>query len=146
MLLIAQASANELDGIERMTGLVTHFEIYGDDPAKLADFYACLFGWQIEKAPGVDYWRIHNDPTNGNHFDGGLAYRPSDGPSCWLPYVTVDSVDEAIARAQRMGASIVRQKSAVPRTGWYGVLVDPQGNFFAIWQTDPTAFPAPEPD
>jgi uncharacterized protein len=105
---------------------------------------ACSAG-KLRRHRASTIGRIHSDPTNGNHFDGGLAYRPSDGPSCWLPYVTVDSVDAAIARAQRMGASIVRQKSAVPRTGWYSVLVDPQGNFVAIWQTDPTAFPAPEP-
>ena len=37
-----------------MSGLVTHFEIYGEAPAELAQFYASLFGWQIEKAPGVD--------------------------------------------------------------------------------------------
>jgi predicted enzyme related to lactoylglutathione lyase len=40
----------------------------------------------------------------------------------------------------------VRPKTAVPRTGWYAVLADPQGNSFAIWQADPTAFPPPEPD
>ena len=33
-----------------MTGLVTHFEIYGEDPAKLAEFYSGLFGWKLEKA------------------------------------------------------------------------------------------------
>jgi predicted enzyme related to lactoylglutathione lyase len=27
---------------------VTHFEIYGEEPAKLAEFYRSLFGWQID--------------------------------------------------------------------------------------------------
>lgn len=35
---------------------------------------------------------------------------------------------------------------AVPRTVWYAVLADPEGNVFAIWQPDATAFPPPEPD
>ncbi len=129
-----------------MTGLVTHFEIYGDDPANLARFYARLFGWEIEKAPGIGYWRIQTQSKTGAGFDGGLTYRPADGPNSWLPYVTVASVDEALAEAQRMGAEIVRPKTPVPRTGWYAVLEDPQGNSFAIWQTDPAAFPPPEPD
>ena len=129
-----------------MIGLLTHFEVYGEDPGKLAQFYATLFGWQIEKAPGVDYWRIQTQPRSGNGFDGGLTYRPADGPSSWLHYVTVASVDAAIGQAQLMGANIVRPKTAVPRTGWYAVLADPQGNSFAIWQTDTTAFPPPEPD
>lgn len=125
---------------------VTHFEIYGEAPAELAHFYAGLFGWQIEKAPGVDYWRIQTEPKSANGFDAGLTYRPANGPSSWLHYVTVASVDAALAQAERMGASIVRPKTAVPRTGWYAVLMDPQGNSFAIWQADATAFPPPEPD
>jgi predicted enzyme related to lactoylglutathione lyase len=129
-----------------MTGRVTHFEVYGEDPGKLATFYASLFGWQIEKAPGIDYWRIQTEPNSGAGLDGGLTYRPANGPNSWLQYVTVTSVDAAIARALSMGANIARPKTAVPRTGWYAVLVDPEGNSFAIWQTDPTAFPPPEPD
>jgi predicted enzyme related to lactoylglutathione lyase len=30
-----------------MTSSVTHFEIYGEEPAKLADFYPSIFGWQV---------------------------------------------------------------------------------------------------
>ena len=41
-----------------MSPVVTHFEILGDDPDTLADFYRSLFGWQIDKATGVDYFHI----------------------------------------------------------------------------------------
>ena len=30
---------------DNLSGAVTHFEIYAEDPAKLADFYRGLFGW-----------------------------------------------------------------------------------------------------
>ena len=40
------------------TSSVTHFEIYAEEPAKLADFYRDLFGWEIEKTPEIDYSRI----------------------------------------------------------------------------------------
>lgn len=129
-----------------MSGQVTHFEIYGEAPAELAQFYASLFGWQIEKAPGIDYWRIQTGAEGGSGFNGGLTYRPAGGPNAWLPYITVAALDEALAQAQRMGARIVRPKAAVPRTGWYAVIADPQGNCFGIWQADRMAFPPPEPD
>jgi hypothetical protein len=67
-----------------VTGRVTHFEIYGEEPAKLSEFYSGLFGWQVERAPGIDYWRIQTGPRNGGGFDGGMTYRPSDGPGGWL--------------------------------------------------------------
>jgi uncharacterized protein len=89
-----------------MTGRVTHFEVYGEDSGQLARFYASLFGWQIEKAPGVDYWRIQSEPKSGNGFDAGLTYRPAEGPNSWLPYVTVASLDAALAQAERIGARI----------------------------------------
>jgi len=34
----------------------------------------------------------------------------------------------------------------VPKTAWYAVVADPEGNIFAVWQPDPVAFPPPQPD
>ena len=48
-----------------MTSSVTHFEIYAEEPAKLAEFYRDLLGWQIEKAPAIDYWRIQTARRTG---------------------------------------------------------------------------------
>ena len=45
-----------------MINSVTHFEIYGEEPAKLADF-TDIFGWQVEQMPGIGYWRIQNGAT-----------------------------------------------------------------------------------
>jgi uncharacterized protein len=129
-----------------MAGEVAHFEVYGDEPAKLAKFYSSLFGWKLEKAPGIDYWRIQTNPEKSGSFNGGLTYRPPRGPRCWMHYVVVDSVDDALTHAERMGARVLRPKTAVPKTGWYAALEDPEGNPFAIWQADRTAMPPPEPD
>ena len=129
-----------------MTNSVTHFEIYAEEPSNLADFYRSLFGWQVEKAPGVDYWRIQTARTDAKGFNGGLLYRPIPGPRSWVHYVHVESLDEAVAQIQRLGGALLRPKAAVPKTAWYAVVADPQGNIFGIWQADPTAFPPPEPE
>ena len=129
-----------------MTGAVTHFEIYAEEPAKLADFYRELFGWKLDKAPGIDYWRIQTEQPHTNGFTGGLTYRPLPGPRSWVHYVNVGSVDEALAEVQRLGGVVLRPKTAVPKTAWYAVVADPEGNIFAVWQPDKAAMPAPEPD
>ncbi len=129
-----------------MPGLPTHFEIYGDKPDDLAHFYAALFGWQMEKVEGLDYWRIQMDPSAPGKSGGGVTSRPRTDPRGWLQFVNVDSIDQSIARAEQMGATVVRPKTAVPRTAWVAVLSDPAGNHFAIWQADTLAFPMPEPD
>jgi predicted enzyme related to lactoylglutathione lyase len=62
---------------------VTHFEVFAEDPAKLAEFYRSALGWQIEKAPGIDYWRIRIDSTDAKPLGGGLMFRPIPGPRSW---------------------------------------------------------------
>jgi predicted enzyme related to lactoylglutathione lyase len=124
---------------------VTHFEIYGDDPDALADFYRDLFGWTIERPPGIDYYRVDTSAT-GDGIGGGLTYRPIEPPRSWVHYVSVESVDASIERTRALGGTVLVDKSAVPRTAWYAVLQDPQGNAFAVWQPDRNAFPILEPE
>lgn len=127
-----------------MSGSVTHFEIYAEDPSKLADFYRGLFGWQVDQAPGIDYWRIETGGTETQNIGGGLTYRPMPGLRCWVHYVNVPSIDEALIQTELLGGVVLRPKTAVPKTAWYAMAADPEGNIFAIWQTDPTAFPPAE--
>ena len=129
-----------------MADSVTHFEIYAEDPDELAEFYRRLFGWRIDKAQGVDYFFIDTKPDRSGAIRGGLLRRPIEGPRSWVHYVHVDDIDETIERVLRLGGTIVRAKAAVPKTGWYAVAEDPQGNIFAVFQPDPRAFPPPEPE
>jgi predicted enzyme related to lactoylglutathione lyase len=122
---------------------VTHFEIYAEEPAKLAAFYHTLFGWPPDKAQGIDGWRIQTGPTHASGFNDGLTYRPIPRLRSWVQYVNVESLDRAVAKAQHLGAEVLLPKTAVPKTAWYALLADPEGNIFAIWQVDPTAFPPP---
>ncbi len=129
-----------------MTSAVTHFEIYAEEPAKLAEFYRTLLGWQVDKAPGIDYWRINTAPGDPQATGGGLLFRPIQGPRSWVHYVHVESLDATLGRILELGGSVVRAKAAVPKAAWYAVVADPQGNIFAIWQADPTAMPTLEPE
>jgi uncharacterized protein len=129
-----------------MSDAVTHFEIYAKEPNTLAEFYRELFGWKIEKLAGIDYFRIQTGATDNRGIGGGLLQRSIEGPRSWVHYVSVASIDQTIERLQKMGGKVVREKTAVPKTAWCAVVEDPQGNIFAVYQTDPAAFPPPEPD
>jgi len=129
-----------------MVGRISNFEIYGDDPEKLAAFYSGLFGWRVEKVEGVSYWRIGIDGDSAALTTGGIAHRPSFGPQGWMNFVEVASLDEALAAVTRLGGTVLKPKTAVPRTAWHAVIADPAGNNCLIWQPDSSAFPPPEPD
>jgi len=129
-----------------MSNSVTHFEIYGPQPHELADFYRCVFGWQIEQMPAVDYWRIQAGTAPNGALNGGLTHRAIPGLNGWMLYVNVDSLDETVTRVERFGGSVIRPKTAVPKTAWVTIVADPAKNIFGVWQADPSAFPPPMPD
>jgi predicted enzyme related to lactoylglutathione lyase len=123
-----------------MPHTIVHFEIPADDPDKLAAFYGEMFGWKVEKLPGqAEYWSVetvavdeHGRPKEPG-VNGGLVRRvaPQQMP---INYISVDSVDEAVARAQSLGATVVVEKMQIPGVGWFAQLADPQGNPFAVFQ------------
>jgi len=126
---------------------VAHFEIYADDPDKLQQFYTSLFDWTIERVPGMDYRLIKTVdtdakgmPTQLGGINGGLMKRPAgyEGKA-YVNYVNVESLDASVDRAQKLGAKLMKGRAAVPGMGWFAMLIDPQGNPFALWQSDSNA-------
>ena len=129
-----------------MKNSVSHFEIYGDDPDKLARFYTSLFDWTFEPVPGMDYQLIRTVDTDAagrpvqvGGINGGMLRVPGFSPGAWVSYVNVESVDGSLARAQALGAKVTKGKTPVPGMGWFAMMVDPQGNNFAIFQPDSEA-------
>jgi uncharacterized protein len=129
-----------------VTGSVTHFEIYAEYPPKLAEFYQSLFGWRVEQAPGIDYWRIQSEPNTANGFNGGLTYRPFPGPRSRVHHVHVGSFDHIATEAVRLDRESTASKDSGAKDSRYAVVADPEGNISAVWQPDKAAFPPLEPD
>jgi predicted enzyme related to lactoylglutathione lyase len=129
------------------TNGVVHFEIYARDAEKLAKFYSTLFDWTIEATPGMDYRYVktvetdaQGMPTKPGGINGGLIVRPAGFEDRgWVNYVNVESLDPAVKRAQDLGATVMKPRAPVPGMGWFAMLVDPQGNSFAMWERDPDA-------
>ncbi len=125
---------------------VVHFEIYADDLDELGQFYTSLFDWTIEPIPGMDYRLIktvdtdaQGRPSQAGGINGGMLKRPAGYEGGGINYVNVESLEASIARAKKLGATVMKGKTAVPGMGWFSILSDPEGNAFAIWQMDPKA-------
>ena len=137
-----------------MDHTIVHFEIPADQPERAAEFYRKLFGWEITRYEGAadgregfEYWMVRTVPTDAEGrplrpgVNGGLMRRmaPDQPP---VNYISVPDVDEFTQKAERLGAKVCMPKHPVPGMGWFSQLTDPEGNVFAIWQTDPNAGPA----
>ena len=127
-----------------------HFEIYADEPERLAKFYGDLFDWKLEKveaAAGMDYRTVQTvdiddkgrPAVQTGGINGGIAKRPAGFTGHVVNYVSVESLAPALERALELGATVSRGRSAVPRMGWFAILSDPQGNPFALWEADKNA-------
>jgi predicted enzyme related to lactoylglutathione lyase len=138
-----------------MDHTIVHFEIPADQPARAAQFYRELFGWDISRfegssegmeyrPEGFEYWMVKTVPTDAQGqptrpgVNGGLMRRmfPGQAP---VNYINVPNVDEFVRKAERLGAKVLMGKSPVPGMGWFAQLSDTEGNVFAIWETDANA-------
>ena len=130
-----------------MDHTVVHFEIPVDDPERATKFYSELFGWRIEKMSiegGPEYWSVRTIPVDetgrpqGPGVNGGMMRRMASGQTP-VNYVAVESVDEFVRKAQRLGGRVLMAKTPVPGMGWFAQLHDPEGNVIAVWETDSAA-------
>ena len=50
-----------------------------------------------------------------------------------LVYIASDDIEADLKNAERLGGKIVRAKTEIPETGWFGIFEDPTGNKLALY-------------
>jgi uncharacterized protein len=108
------------------------------DQAAAKQFYSGLFGWEAEDQPvseGVVYSMMKlNGETVAAISPQPQQQREAGAPPVWNSYVTVESADETLARAAELGGHVHAGPFDVFDAGRMGVVQDPQGAFFLVWQ------------
>jgi len=71
----------------------------------------------------------------GEGTGGGMMKQPMPGAtSAWLPYVLVDDINTATAKATSLGARILRDVTEVMEMGFLSIIIDPTGAILGLWQ------------
>jgi predicted enzyme related to lactoylglutathione lyase len=101
-------------------------------------FYSGLFGWSYLDAPVGDdtYYSMANidsKPVAAISLQQ-QQQRDAGAPPAWNSYVTVEDADATLARAKELGASVHAEAFDVMDAGRMGVVQDPQGAWFLVWQ------------
>jgi len=117
---------------------IVWFEIPADNVERARTFYGALFGWKIEKFPGMtDYWHI--DTGGGDDTpDGGLMARKHPQQPI-TSYVNVESATQFAAKVENLGGKVCVPKTAVPQMGYFAVCQDTENNTFALWERNENA-------
>lgn len=111
---------------------VIGFELNSQQPKEAVDFYSKVFGWKIAE-PNWDYWEVTTGVDKQRGINGGIAKGPFDYPHGIRIQIEVESIDEAISKAQENGAKIVRDKMDFEHF-YLAYLVDPTGLGFGLVQ------------
>jgi len=91
-------------------GDITHIDIPVTDTEQARRFYGELFGWKIEEVPGFEGYPMWQAPNRVS--GGGLAPR-SEGSNQPRSYVEVDSIEQALAKAEQNGGRVVMAKQPI---------------------------------
>ena len=132
-----------------MLNRVVHFEIHGNDTAKIAEFYRSVFGWEIRRweNPEVDYWMVMTAPVGSKEpgIDGGIVKRRGPAPkgndtmAAFVCTINVPSVNEYIKRIEKAGGQNVVPRMAIPGMAWLAYCSDIEGNTFGLFEEDKNA-------
>jgi hypothetical protein len=111
-----------------------HVELATPDLAKAKAFYGSLFDWELDDSRMENYTLINvGEPEYG--VGGGMMSSPSpDVPPHWLAYVGVDDIDAYTKKAKSLGATILKDVTAVGDVGWMSIIQDPTGAVIAMWK------------
>jgi predicted enzyme related to lactoylglutathione lyase len=113
-----------------------HFEIFGNDPQKTADFYTAAFGWTVNRWGDEPYWLIGTGEGPG--IDGGAGPAQAHGQTVVLT-VGVEDLDASLGAVEKAGGTITTPKMPIPGIGWLLYARDPNGIVFGMMQADPSA-------
>ena len=107
---------------------VAFFEVTGSNAGKLRSFYGDLFGWEYTLVPNEDYGLV----SNVSGIPGGVGEAP-EGPGWTTFYVAVQSLEEAVAKAESLGSKILLRCKEMPDVR-IAMIQDPEGHPIGLVQ------------
>ncbi|MEO7430178.1 MAG: VOC family protein, partial [Acidimicrobiales bacterium] len=95
-------------------------------------FYSGLLGWDVEIGP-PEMGRYSMATLRGKNV-AGLADQQQPGPVWWSSYVSVDDIDDVLARVEKAGGTVAMPAMEIPEAGRMAVTQDIGGAFISFWE------------
>jgi predicted enzyme related to lactoylglutathione lyase len=111
---------------------VAWFEITGQHPKELAEFYAKLFDWSIRDSGDASYMLI-DTATAGEAIGGGIG-AAQDAAGGVTVYMKVDDLQAYLHKAERLGGQTVVPPTDLPgEFGRFAMFADPEDHVVGLW-------------
>jgi predicted enzyme related to lactoylglutathione lyase len=120
---------------------VVWFEVLGNDGAKLQNYYAELFGWNIKLSGPNNYGEADTGSKTG--IAGGIGGKsPGRGP--WVTiYVHADDIPATLQRAQMLGGKVITPPMQIPDGPQLAIFEDPEGHTIGLVKDNSTPAASP---
>jgi uncharacterized protein len=104
------------------------------DPAAAREFYAKVFGWEVEVNPDPQYGGYGLAKINGKDVAGIGGTQSPDQPSAWSTYIGTEDIDKLGAQVETAGGKVIAPAFDVGDQGKMAVYQDPIGAVISAWQ------------
>ncbi|MGZ5397258.1 MAG: VOC family protein [Mycobacterium sp.] len=112
-------------------------DLASSDVDRSQEFYAAVFGWTFEAA-GPEYGGYINAFCDGKPVAGLMHNDPQwNSPDGWTTYFHTADIAATLDKAIAAGAVACLEgvkPMEIKDKGWMGLLSDPTGAFFGLWQ------------
>ena len=109
-------------------------ELAVPDPEAARAFYGTVFGWRAETDPRPEAGGYSVFKLGGAAVAAVSPPYLEGGPAAWSVCLAVEDADATAAKAAEYGGKTLMPPADVFELGRYGVIADPDGAAFAIWQ------------
>ncbi|NDK88783.1 VOC family protein [Gordonia desulfuricans] len=112
------------------------FDLMSSDPAKAADFYHELFGWDVDAPPNPEMGGYQNFTTHGRYVAGLSPYTQEAGgpPNVWSVYLHSEDLDATAKNTEAAGGTVVVPPMEVGPAGTMMVTLDAAGAAISYWK------------
>jgi predicted enzyme related to lactoylglutathione lyase len=122
---------------EYTPGTFSWTDLSTTDPEAAKAFYSSLFSWNVVDMPADG--AVYSMADLGGKPVAAISGQPEQqreagAPPAWNSYITVESADAALAKATQLGATVHAPAFDVLDVGRMGVVQDPQGAYFCVWE------------
>lgn len=104
------------------------------DAGASREYYAKLFGWQVDVNPDPQYGGYAIAKVGGHDAAGIGPKMDPNAPTAWNLYIGTDDVAALAARVKDAGGNVLMEPMDVGDQGKMAVFADPAGAVISAWQ------------
>ncbi len=109
-------------------------DLGSSDAAGSREFYARVFGWDIEVNPDPQYGGYALARIDGKDVAGIGGTQSPEQPTAWSFYIGTDDAEALASKVTAAGGTVVAPPFDVGEQGRMAVFQDPAGAFISAWQ------------